>query len=79
MSVKMIAEAKFKLNPGDKELLKNGDEFTTDLENGKDLQAMGFARFKASTLEDLVEESDEEQQPTPRRGSYRRRDVKVEH
>lgn len=81
---RMIADAKFK---HEGRWLKSGDEFETDIENAHDLVALSMAHFKPSTLQDLAEdvtaippppELAEETISAPRRGSYRRRDIKAE-
>jgi hypothetical protein len=68
--VKMVADARF-AHEGVQ--LKGGDEFETDLDNAKDLVAIGIAHFKRGPLADVGDGT-----PHNRRGTYRRRDVKVE-
>lgn len=68
--VTMIAEARFK---HEGKQLRTGDEFRTELGNAEDLRALGFAKYKVT---EKIEELDTENYT--RRGTYRRRDVKVE-
>lgn len=74
--VRMIADARFQ---HEGKALRCNDEFGTDEENAKDLVSLGMAHCKPTMLEELSAELvGAAQELLPRRGTYRRRDLKSE-